>query len=333
MNSTTENACKYLDSLNRFDLSGILQVCSTSLEQAEIFDGPYLDLTEEAIVEAPVNIAEGLRCLPNVDRKRIAQSIASAFHDRDAPDDITIKTSSLQSNSYAADTLAELLIHRHMMIDVATGGNSIQEVNDFYISRELRLRNQFGEDSEYQNPHEDLWSWYHFWKENFGTWSSRREHVKKLFGPIISTISKRSNLHSEPRTLTGWERVDRTLVKARKQLESANDEEDHQAIGLLCREVLISLAQAVYDPKIHEPESEIKISKTDAKRMIEAYINSVMSGGSNKEVRQHAKASLALALNLQHRRTATLQLARLCVEATASTAAVIQIIAGEIDSN
>jgi hypothetical protein len=42
------------------------------------------------------------------------------------------------------------------------------------------------------------------------------------------------------------------LSKARTQLETASAEEDCQAIGLLCREVIISLAQAVYDPTIHE---------------------------------------------------------------------------------
>src|SRR3546814_4225295 len=60
--------------------------------------------------------------------------------------------------------------------------------------------------------------------------------------------------------------------------------------------------------------------------MLEAYIAYVFPGGSN-EVRTHHRASLALALNLQHRRTATKQLAALCVEATASTTAVVSIIA------
>jgi hypothetical protein len=129
------------------------------------------------------------------------------------------------------------------------------------------------------------------------------------------------------RTPTGWERVDRALAKARAQLERASAAEDLQAVGLLCREVIISLAQSVYDPAIHQPVDGVKPSLTDANRMIEAYVAHVFPGESNKEVRAHARASLALALNVQHRRTATRQLAALCVEGTASTVAVIFIIA------
>jgi hypothetical protein len=97
---------------------------------------------------------------------------------------------------------------------------------------------------------------------------------------------------------------------------------------LLCREVLISLAQAVYDPAIHIPEDGVTPSATDANRMTEAYIRHVFPRESYKEVRAHARAALALALNLQHRRTATRQLASLCLEGTASAVAVISIIAG-----
>ena len=68
-------------------------------------------------------------------------------------------------------------------------------------------------------------------------------------------------------------------------------------------------------------------SATDANRMLQAYIAHAFTGGSNKEVRTHAKASLGLAVHLQHSRTATRQLAALCVEATTSTTAVISIIA------
>jgi hypothetical protein len=148
-----------------------------------------------------------------------------------------------------------------------------------------------------------------------------------LFGPAIDAISSRSTLLLVQRETTGWERVDRALAKARTQLERASAEEDSQVVGLVCREVLISLAQAVYDPAVHPTLDGVEASSTDAGRMLEAYVASVFPGPSNKEVRAHARASLALALNLQHRRTATRQLAALCLEATASTVAVISIIA------
>lgn len=83
----------------------------------------------------------------------------------------------------------------------------------------------------------------------------------------------------------------------------------------------------MYDQTIHETLDGVRPSDTDANRMLEAYIAHVFPGQSNKEVRAHARASLSLALNLQHRRTATPHLAALCVEATASTTAVVSIIA------
>lgn len=119
------------------------------------------------------------------------------------------------------------------------------------------------------------------------------------------------------------------MAKARAQFDKASDEEDYQSIGLLCREVTISLAQAVYDASIHESLDGVPPSHTDANRMLEAFVTHSLSGSSKKEVRAHARASLALALNLQHRRTATRQLAALCQEATSSTVAVISIIARE----
>ena len=80
-------------------------------------------------------------------------------------------------------------------------------------------------------------------------------------------------------------------------------------------------------PKVHESLDVVQPSDTDANRMLQAYIAHVFTGESNKEVRTHAKASLGLAVHLQHRRTATRLLAAQCVEATASTTAVISIIA------
>jgi len=125
--------------------------------------------------------------------------------------------------------------------------------------------------------------------------------------------------------------VDRTLAKARTRIDTASGEEDYQAIGLLCREVMISLAQAVYDPAIHFSEDGVLPSPTDANRMLEGYVAHSFPGESYKEVRAHARAALSLALNLQHRRTATRKLAALCLEAATSATAVIAIISDRSD--
>lgn len=117
----------------------------------------------------------------------------------------------------------------------------------------------------------------------------------------MASLGKRSLPEPVEREPSGWERVDRAMSKAKSQLQLGNAEEDYQTIGLLCREILISLGQAVFDPDLHPTSDGIVAGKTDAGRMLEAYIGSCLAGASNKEVRAHTKASLALALNLQHR--------------------------------
>lgn len=328
MANTTDNACGFLESLQRFDLSMLLRHCRASVEQFETALDWFSDLEDEAIiVRAPAPIAEALRSLSQQDRKRIAEAILSVLQASRQHEDIRVETLDGPNATGAAALLSELLIHRAMMIDVATGGARIQDVDDYYRAREARIRQALPEGVTYENPHADLWAWYHHWSADLPQYKDRRFYVRQLFGPAIEAIAKRSSLPSEPREATGWERVDRALSKARTQLETASAEEDCQAIGLLCREAIISLAQAVYDPTIHESLDGVRPSDTDANRMLEAYIAHVFPGASNKEVRAHHRASLALALNLQHRRTATRQLASLCVEATASTTAVVSIIA------
>ncbi len=328
MANTTDNACSFLESLQRFDLSMLLRQCQASIEQVETALDWFSDLRDEAIIVRALNpIAEALRSLSQQDRKRIAEAILSVQQASKQHEDIRVETLDGPTATGAAALLSELLIHRAMMIDVATGGRRIQEVDDYYRAREVRIRQSIPDGVTYENPFTDLWAWYRHWSEELPQYKDRRFYVRKLFGPAIEAISTRSSLPSEPREATGWERVDRALSKARTQLETASAEEDFQSIGLLCREVIISLAQAVYDPTIHESLDGVRPSETDANRMLEAYIGYVFPGASNKEVRAHHRASLALALNLQHRRTATRQLAALCVEATASTTAVVSIIA------
>jgi hypothetical protein len=331
MTDVTENARKFLESLHRFDLAMLLSQCRVSVERLtarEEIAFEWRNVTRDVvIVRAPSPIDEALTSLSPEDRKRIAQAATSLVSATPAPDDIRVDAINGAAADGAAALLAELLIHRAMMISVSTGGSRIQEVDDFYRARQARILQRLPDDVEFNNPHADLWDFYHYWDGSLPQWKDRRRYVREIFAPAIAAIAKRSSLASIRREPTGWERVDRALSKARDQLASASAEEDFQVIGLICREVTISLAQAVFDPAIHQSPDGVPPSATDANRMLDAYIGHAFPGQSNKEVRAHARASLALALNLQHRRTATRQLAALCVEATASTTAVISIIA------
>lgn len=78
--------------------------------------------------------------------------------------------------------------------------------------------------------------------------------------------------------------------------------------------MLISLAQEVRDPIRHPPEPGVRVSSTDFKRLIEAYIAVELAGSVAEDVRKHARSALDLTLRLQHLRTAICRDAAICVE-------------------
>jgi len=138
-------------------------------------------------------------------------------------------------------------------------------------------------------------------------------------------IEGRAEIFEEP---TGWEKVDRQLQEARLRLDEAQEEEQFQVVGLICREALISVAQEVYDPDSHPSLDETAPSYTDARRMLEAFFAVEFQGGANVEARAHAKAALRLAVALQHERTAGFRMAALCAEATAAVVNIVAVVTG-----
>lgn len=152
--------------------------------------------------------------------------------------------------------------------------------------------------------------------------------AKEISGrPVYSPqkLNERVKIFEEP---TGWQKVDRQIQEVKMRLDSATTEEQFQAVGLLCREVLISVAQAAWDPSKYKSVDGVEVSETDAKRMLEAIIEKELSGGANEEARAHAKAALKLTLALQHKRTADFRMAALCAEATSSVINQAVILAG-----
>lgn len=219
---------------------------------------------------------------------------------------------------------------RSILITVATGGPRIESVNGRYqqlfaeVSGELARR-------RLNNPitFGSLWDWYGRWSSgDLPTYQSRRTFIGELVNPLINQIRTGRAEELQP---TGWPRVDRTVGELRDRLAAARTEEQYQAVGLLCREALISVAQAVYDPARHPPLDGVRPSETDAKRMLEAYAAVELAGGANEETRKHARSALDLANALQHRRTASFRDAALCVEATTTVVNVAAIVAGRRD--
>ncbi|TIL50467.1 hypothetical protein [Mesorhizobium sp.] len=224
---------------------------------------------------------------------------------------------------------------RSILIAVATGGPRIGEVNHEYeqtyedVNSNLRMLGV-----ENSVPYRDLWQWYGRWSSgDLPTYQSRRVHIAELIDPLVESLQFSGHQKEviPPPEPTGWARVDRTVGRARRDLAEARNEEEFQAVGMLCREALISLAQAVYSADKHPVADVATLSPTDFKRMIEAFVAVELAGGSSEDLRRHARAAFDLANNLQHRRTADFRLAAMCMEATASIINIVAIVSGRRD--
>jgi hypothetical protein len=219
---------------------------------------------------------------------------------------------------------------RATLIAVATGGPRIADVNDEYQRNYAVVAGALAQRGlENPVPYGSLWDWYGRWSSgDLPTYRSRRELVAEIVGPLIARLRTGLVEEFEP---TGWVRVDRTVGEIRDRLASATTEEQFQAVGLLCREALISVAQAVFVAERHPTLDGVAVSPTDAKRMLDAYITVALSGDANKFARSHARSALDFSVNLQHKRTATFRDAAMCVEATTAVVSTIAIVSGRRD--
>ena len=191
---------------------------------------------------------------------------------------------------------------KDLMISVATGGERIQNVDARYrslhssIAKRCKLLN-----IKYDNNFAGLWDWYARWSNDLPHYQERRRFINQLLAPTLNVFVSNSNpptISAPIVELSDWDRIDRTVSKIKQNSEVAKNEEDFQQIGLLCREVIISLAQAVYNPYLHGTKDEkgTEIGKTDAVRMIANYINVRLAGSSNEELRLYAKTTNKLML-------------------------------------
>ncbi|HTI60388.1 hypothetical protein [Mucilaginibacter sp.] len=229
--------------------------------------------------------------------------------------------------------LKEVESLKNTMISVSTGGQRIQEVNDAYkvkfvaVDKALQKLN-----CKNPNPYQDLWEWYAKWSTTFSKYHERRLFITEMYDTLMRALTESPSQNSLNITvdLSDWERIERAINEIRVRQLDAKTEEQFQVIGLLSRETIITLAQAVFNKEKHPSTDGTDISKTDAKRMLEAYINVEFAGSSNETLRRYAKATLDLANELTHKRTASKKDASLCASATISIINLIGTIEGRI---
>ena len=126
---------------------------------------------------------------------------------------------------------------------------------------------------------------------------------------------------------TAWEKVDRQVTEMRNQLARATSEEGYQAVGHLGREVMISLAQAVIDPTEAISKDGKAPSKTDAARLLDAYIGTRLSGGGNEALRRAVRGVVKATSAVLHDRSATAKDASLIAELVSTSVHLMHILA------
>lgn len=154
--------------------------------------------------------------------------------------------------------------------------------------------------------------------------NSQVQQLKKRLIERFSRFSL-SPLYLEKYQPTGWERVDRALEEMKLRLDTADNEEKYQAIGMIGRETLITIAQQVFNSKKHPTLDGVEASKTDAKRMLEAYLKIELAENSEKAIK-FAKSAVDLGNQLTHDRGATKRDASMCLISVTAVASLIKSI-------
>lgn len=175
----------------------------------------------------------------------------------------------------------------------------------------------------------DLWDWYNDYKlKDLSTYQQRRAFIRDIFKPLEDTLTNSEDtsmnlLHYEP---TGWDKVDDGIASMKDVLISADKTMDYQSVGMYGRELLITLAQTVFDKDKHPSTDGTDIGSADSKRMLDAYIHYCMHKKSKEREVKFAKAAVDFSNELTHNRTATAMDAELCYNAVLSTIHIIRVL-------
>lgn len=218
------------------------------------------------------------------------------------------------------------------LIKAGTGIIQIRDKkeNDSYKQRHqqlLSLLKQLG--LEPVHRYNDLWDWYNDYKQRgLDTYQSRRAFIRDIYAPLIDTLENSEEntttlLYYEP---TGWDLVDDGANRMKEVLISAEKTLDYQSVGMYGRELLITLAQAVFDKAKHPSTDGTDIGAADSKRMLDAYIHYCMHKKSKEREVKFAKAAVDFSNELTHNRTATAMDAELCYNAVLSTVHIIRTL-------
>ncbi len=339
-NNFREAICSYLAKYNQVRELRIVQISEMSFNYSNTDFG--IDYYGLSFKISPIEFIEYADDIDHIQTSMLAASkLFLRDIDNSALSHVSIgpklsgpvanKTILKEDKEKIAKLLTEL---KAVLIGVSTGGPRIQQENEEYISKKDQVNKIFGSLGLGDTGlFKDLWEWYGVWSSgSYPSYQSRRVFISELISTLQGKIEQIGSVELPEVDLTGTQRLDRAIREIRFRYSDANTEEQWQAIGVLCRESLITLAQMAYLPEKHLQYCDTAPSSTDTKRMLDAFIQSELGGSSNEILRRYAKAANDLANELTHRRTATKKDAVICVNATFSVVNICFAMMNKVES-
>lgn len=146
--------------------------------------------------------------------------------------------------------------------------------------------------------------------------------------------TKVSILNSEVSFIqTEWEEINEMQKHMIESMRRAVNSLDFQNIGNTSRTIMDKLARLVFDPKIHTTTAQIELSNGKFKNQFRVYIQNVLSGEKNKELRHFSESaiefiekSIDLMNKTTHRLDVQKHFAEVCVISTISVISLIKAV-------
>jgi hypothetical protein len=140
------------------------------------------------------------------------------------------------------------------MVSVATGRQTIEEADPDYKKIHIKVNSALNSIGvENPNKYRSLWEWYGKWKRDFETYQERRDYISNLYKPIYDLLAEDHEFKVVDVNidLTDWDKIKFAITEIKKREKAATRIEQFQAVGTLCRELIITLAQTVYNEVDH----------------------------------------------------------------------------------
>lgn len=164
--------------------------------------------------------------------------------------------------------------------------------------------------------------------------STTRNDVIILNLEVNLDYSKVSILNSEVSFIqTEWEEINEMQKQIIDSMRKAVNSMDFQNIGNTSRTIMDKLARIVFDPQIHKTTEQIDLSNGKFKNQFRVYIQSVLSGKKNSELRHYSESAIEFtqkSIDLMNQTTHKLDVqkhfAEVCVISTISVISLIKAV-------